>query len=67
VIFRSREPLFVTEVAGEINGTIGHVVFPTGIDARNERAFDIYYGMADYEIGRGRLVLNDSTPISEKR
>jgi hypothetical protein len=34
-----------------------HVVFPTAIDARGERAFDIYFGMADCEIGRGRLDL----------
>jgi predicted GH43/DUF377 family glycosyl hydrolase len=62
VIFRSSEPLFVPEVAGEMNGTVGHVVFPTGIDAQSERVFDIYYGMADYEIGRGRLVLHDHGP-----
>lgn len=62
VIFRSQEPLFVPEADGEIHGTVGHVVFPTGIDAQSERVFDIYYGMADYEIGRGRLVLNDLRP-----
>ena len=55
IIFRSHEPLFVPEAPGEIHGTVGNVVFPTGIDPRGERAFDIYYGMADYEIGRGRL------------
>jgi len=58
VIFRSPEPLFVPEVPGEIHGTIGHVVFPSGIDVREERVFDIYYGMADYAIGRGRLTLH---------
>lgn len=55
VIFRSRDPLFVPEEEGEINGTVGNVVFPTGIDRRGEGEYDIYYGMADYEIGRGRL------------
>jgi predicted GH43/DUF377 family glycosyl hydrolase len=64
VIFRSREPLFVPEKRGEMHGTVGRVVFPTGIDARSERVFDIYYGMADYEIGRGRLVLHDE-PTNE--
>jgi predicted GH43/DUF377 family glycosyl hydrolase len=57
ILFRSPEPLFVPEVRGELRGAVGHVVFPTGIDRRGENEFDIYYGMADYEIGRGRLTL----------
>jgi predicted GH43/DUF377 family glycosyl hydrolase len=55
VLFRSPEPLFVPQVGGELHGTVGHVVFPTGIDRRAENEYDIYYGMADYEIGHGRL------------
>ncbi len=58
VVFRSQEPLFVPEVGAELHGAVGHVVFPTGIDRRSEREFDIYYGMADFEIGRGRLTLD---------
>lgn len=58
IIYRSPEPLFVPETRGELYGTVGQVVFPTGIDRRDERTFDIYYGMADYEIGRGRLTLS---------
>jgi predicted GH43/DUF377 family glycosyl hydrolase len=57
ILFRSPEPLFVPELRGELRGAVGHVVFPTGIDRRAECEFDIYYGMADYEIGRGRLTL----------
>ncbi|MGA8474218.1 MAG: hypothetical protein WB681_04035 [Candidatus Cybelea sp.] len=57
ILFRSPEPLFVPELRGELRGAVGHVVFPTGIDRRAECEFDIYYGMADYEIGRGRLML----------
>ncbi len=57
ILYRSPEPLFVPEVRGEVRGTTNHVVFPTGIDRRSETEFDIYYGMADYEIGRGRLML----------
>jgi len=57
IIYRSSEPLFSPQEGGELSGTVGHVVFPTGIDRRDERAFDVYYGMADYEIGRGRLTL----------
>jgi hypothetical protein len=55
VIYRSPEPLFVPEERGEIQGAVDHVVFPTGIDRGAESEYDIYYGMADYEIGRGRL------------
>jgi beta-1,2-mannobiose phosphorylase / 1,2-beta-oligomannan phosphorylase len=58
VVYRSSRPLFVPEIGAELHGTVGHVVFPTGIDRRGERAFDIYYGMADYAIGRGRLTLD---------
>ena len=58
VIYRSPQPLFVPEVRGEIRDHVSHVVFPTGIDRLAEREFDIYYGMADYEIGRGRLTLD---------
>jgi predicted GH43/DUF377 family glycosyl hydrolase len=57
IVYRSRDPLFVPELPSEIHGTVGDVVFPTGIDRRDERTFDIYYGMADYSIGRGRLTL----------
>jgi beta-1,2-mannobiose phosphorylase / 1,2-beta-oligomannan phosphorylase len=55
ILYRSNEPLFVPTAPGELHGTVGNVVFPTGIDRRAERTFDVYYGMADYEIGRGRL------------
>jgi beta-1,2-mannobiose phosphorylase / 1,2-beta-oligomannan phosphorylase len=59
IIYRSPEPLFIPQEQGEIEGTVGHVVFPTGIDPHGEREFDIYYGMADYEIGRGCLTLSE--------
>ncbi len=58
IVFRSPDPLFVPERPGELHGTVGHVVFPTGIDRRGELEFDIYYGMADYEIGRGRMTIS---------
>ena len=44
----------------ECSGTIANVVFPTGIDRRDDlgpRIFDVYYGMADYAIGAARLTL----------
>jgi len=58
VVYRSPAPIFFPQEGGELAGTVGHVVFPTGIDPRGERVFDIYYGMADYQIGRGRLTLS---------
>jgi predicted GH43/DUF377 family glycosyl hydrolase len=58
VVYRSPQPLFVPETTAELRGTVGQVVFPTAIDPRGERVYDIYYGMADYEIGRGRLTLD---------
>jgi predicted GH43/DUF377 family glycosyl hydrolase len=57
IIYRSPDPLFAPKTPSELHGTVGEVVFPTAIDPRGERVFDIYYGMADYEIGRGRLTL----------
>ncbi len=43
----------------ERDGTVANVVFPTGIDRRDDIGspdrFDIYYGMADNRIGVARL------------
>ncbi len=43
----------------ERRGTVENVVFPTGIDRRDDLGspdrFDVYYGMADYRIGVARL------------
>ena len=57
VFYRSPAPLFVPKLPGELAGTVGNVVFPTAIDPRTDRSFDIFYGMADYAIGCGRLAL----------
>jgi beta-1,2-mannobiose phosphorylase / 1,2-beta-oligomannan phosphorylase len=61
VLYRSPQPLFVPELAAEVRGTVGHVVFPTAIDPRpdvGDRVYDIYYGMGDKATGRGRLTLS---------
>ncbi len=58
ILFRSPHPLFVPKSGPELHGAVGHVVFPSGIDRRGEREFEIYYGMADYETGRGKLTLD---------
>jgi beta-1,2-mannobiose phosphorylase / 1,2-beta-oligomannan phosphorylase len=50
----------------EHRGIIANVVFPTGIDRRDDLGspdrFDVYYGMADYRIGVARLDLPDFVP-----
>ncbi len=47
------------ELAEERSGTVADVVFPTGIDRRDDlgppERFDVYYGMADDRIGVARL------------
>jgi predicted GH43/DUF377 family glycosyl hydrolase len=44
------------------------VVFPTGIDRRDDlgqpNRFDVYYGMADKRIGVARLDLPDVLPTA---
>jgi hypothetical protein len=51
----------------EKDGTVANVVFPTGIDRRDDLGtpdrFDIYYGMADNRIGVARLDLPDYLPM----
>jgi beta-1,2-mannobiose phosphorylase / 1,2-beta-oligomannan phosphorylase len=54
------------ESPDELRGTIADVVFPTGIDRRDDlgtpNRFDIYYGMADSRIGVARLDLLEILP-----
>jgi predicted GH43/DUF377 family glycosyl hydrolase len=50
----------------ECSGTVANVVFPTGIDRRDDLGtpdrFDVYYGMADNRIGVARLDLPGALP-----
>ncbi|MGP0065163.1 MAG: glycosidase [Isosphaeraceae bacterium] len=66
ILYRSHEPVLTPELPEERRGTVPNVVFPTGIDRRDDiglpHRFDIYYGMADYRIGVARLDLPDSLP-----
>jgi len=56
---RSSEPVLTPELPRERTGIIANVVFPTGIDRRDDIGspdrFDVYYGMADSRIGVARL------------
>jgi len=64
--YRSAEPVLTPVLTQERHGTISNVVFPTGIDRRDDLGapdrFDIYYGMADYRIGVARLDVPDFVP-----
>jgi predicted GH43/DUF377 family glycosyl hydrolase len=64
--YRSAAPVLAPVLLDEREGTIANVVFPTGIDRRDDIGlpdrFDVYYGMADDRIGAARLDLPDSIP-----
>jgi len=66
ILYRSAEPVLTPEMPQERSGTIANVVFPTGIDRRDDLGtpdrFDVYYGMADNRIGVARLDLPESLP-----
>jgi predicted GH43/DUF377 family glycosyl hydrolase len=64
--YRSVEPVLTPTMPQECSGTVAHVVFPTGIDRRDDLGspdrFDVYYGMADKRIGVARLNLPEFLP-----
>jgi predicted GH43/DUF377 family glycosyl hydrolase len=64
--YRSKEPVLTPVLPQEKDGTVSNVVFPTGIDRRDDLGtpdrFDIYYGMADSRIGVARLDLPGHLP-----
>jgi predicted GH43/DUF377 family glycosyl hydrolase len=66
IIYRTVQPILKPELPEEQVGIIADVVFPTGIDRRDDLGtpdrFDVYYGMADNRIGVARLDLPDMLP-----
>jgi predicted GH43/DUF377 family glycosyl hydrolase len=66
VRYRSVEPVLTPVLPQERDGIVANVVFPTGIDRRDDLGtpdrFDVYYGMADNRIGVARLDLPDQLP-----
>jgi len=66
ILYRSAKPIMSPEREDEQVGTVANVVFPTGIDQRNDigqpNRFDIYYGMADDRIGVARLNIPEMLP-----
>ncbi|MGD0929976.1 MAG: hypothetical protein ABR902_04925 [Candidatus Korobacteraceae bacterium] len=65
--YRSVEPVLTPELPQERSGAVANVVFPSGIDRRDDlglpNRFDVYYGMADSRIGVARLNLPDFLPF----
>jgi predicted GH43/DUF377 family glycosyl hydrolase len=65
--YRSAEPVLTAALPQERRGTIANVVFPTGIDRRDDLGspdrFDVYYGMADDRIGVARLDVPEILPV----
>jgi predicted GH43/DUF377 family glycosyl hydrolase len=64
--YRSAHPVLIPIMPEEQNGIVPNVVFPTGIDRRDDlgmpNRFDVYYGMADARIGVARFDLPDNLP-----
>jgi beta-1,2-mannobiose phosphorylase / 1,2-beta-oligomannan phosphorylase len=64
--YRSAEPVLAPVLPQERRGIVANVVFPTGIDRRDDLGspdrFDVYYGMADNRIGVARLNVPDFLP-----
>lgn len=67
ILYRSIHPILSPFLPQEKVGTIANVVFPTGIDRRDDlgkpNRFDVYYGMADNRIGVAQLDLPDELPV----
>jgi predicted GH43/DUF377 family glycosyl hydrolase len=66
ILYRSVQPILTPTLPQEMSGAIADVVFPTGIDRRDDlglpERFDVYYGMADDRIGVARLDLPRTLP-----
>jgi predicted GH43/DUF377 family glycosyl hydrolase len=66
ISYRSPEPVLTPLLPQERDGKVDNVVFPTGIDRRDDLGtpdrFDVYYGMADNRIGVARLDLPEKLP-----
>jgi predicted GH43/DUF377 family glycosyl hydrolase len=66
IYYRSPQPVLTADLPQERQGIVANVVFPTGIDRRDDLGlpdrFDIYYGMADDRIGVARLDVPENLP-----
>ncbi|MDB5325645.1 MAG: putative glycosylase [Phycisphaerales bacterium] len=68
ILYRSKDPVLEPKVPQERDGVVANVVFPTGIDRRDDLGmpdrFDIYYGMADSRIGVATMQVPGQLPLS---
>lgn len=64
ILYRSPEPIMAPALDSERVGIVSNVVFPTGIDPREGRRVDIYYGMADARIGAATLEVPTTLPAA---
>ena len=66
IYYRSPQPILTPILPQERSGIVANVVFPTGIDRRDDLGtpdrLDVYYGMADKRIGVARLDLPECLP-----
>ncbi len=66
ILYRSPQPVLSPTHPDELDGAVPNVVFPTGIDRRDDigqpERFDVYYGMADDSIGVAKMMLPDRLP-----
>jgi predicted GH43/DUF377 family glycosyl hydrolase len=66
ICYRSAHPILAPDLPLERRGIVANVVFPTGIDRRDDlglpHRFDIYYGMADDRIGVACIKVPDFLP-----
>lgn len=64
--YRSSAPVLSPQLPEELGGTVPAVVFPTGIDRRDDigmpHRVDVYYGMADYRVGVAALHIPTPPP-----
>lgn len=64
--YRSADPVLTPLLPHERHGIVPNVVFPTGIDRRDDLdqpdRFDVYYGMADSRISVARLDVPEHVP-----
>ncbi len=69
LVYRSPEPILRPNIRYERDGVVANVVFPTGIDRRDDLGtpdrFDVYYGMADSRIGVATLTVPQHLPTTD--
>ena len=70
IVYRTQHPILAPVTTTGPRGTSANVVFPTGIDRRDDIGrpdrFDVYYGINDFRIGVARLDFPVDAGISLK-